>query len=397
MYQRHLASCPRDASGALRSHRCRGSWGFVLDAGRRPDGKRRQLTRSGFETKRQAQAALQEEIGRHQAGLADVHGVTVASYLSTWLQGKRRLRDTTRRGYEAHIRRYLKPSLGDHRLADLRPHHIDLLYGDLLDGKYAGATTTTVHHVHRTLRSALNTAVKHRLIPWNPALHVELPERRRTQSGVWTPDELRPFLDHAAGHRLYALFHLIAFTGMRRGEALGLHWRDVDLQSRHLLVAWQVVDAGQGPRIGVPKTHSGNRVVPIDGHTAQVLREHRGRQDGERAQWGEAWQDTGLVCTRADGGMLRPDAVTRLFSDLVLSANLHRIRLHDLRHTHATLALAAGVDLKVASSRLGHSTTAITADLYTHVIPAMARQAADAIADVVGRSTSLGQRYVSEK
>jgi integrase len=397
VYQRHLAACPRGANGRLMAHRCRGSWGFVLDAGRRPDGKRRQITRSGYPTKRAAQAALQEEMSRQQAGLADIHDLTVATYLSDWLDGKRRLRDTTRRGYEIHIRRYLAPSLGCYRLADLRPPHIDQLYSDLLAGRYVGATATTVHHVHRTLRSALNTAVKQRLIPWNPALHVELPERRRTPTGFWTPEQVGRFLDHAVEHRLYALFHLIAFTGMRRGESLGLHWADLDLPARHLVVACQVVDAGQGPTLGAPKTQSGNRFVPIDGLTAEVLQGHRDRQAEERARWGDAWQDNGLVFTRADGSMLRPDAISRLFSELVDAAGLPRIRLHDLRHTHATLALAAGVDMKVVSSRLGHSTTAITADLYTHVIPALARQAADAIAHVVGPAGQFRMRDVSEK
>lgn len=346
VYQRHLRSCPRDADGLLVPHRCRGTWAYALEAGRRPDGSRRQITKAGFPSKREAQAALREVLAREQAGLADIQGLTVADYLSTWLTGKRRLRDTTRRNYATHIRRYLGPGIGNLKLAELRPHHIDDLYSDLIDGRYTGAGAAIVHHVHRTLRSALNTAVKRRLIPWNPVLHVELPERHRTPPAVWTPEDVGRFLAATSSHRLYALFHLVAFTGMRRGEALGLHWADINLDGPHVVVRWQVVDAGSGPQLGAPKTQAGARLVPIDQLTAKVLSDHRTRQDEERAAWGDAWTDSGFVFTREDGTMLRPDYTTALFARLVEAAHLPKIRLHDLRHTHASLALAAGVDIK---------------------------------------------------
>jgi integrase len=395
VYQRHLAACPRDQAGQLLPHRCRGYWAYIIDAGRRPDGSRRQLWRSGFATKREAAQALQEEIDRRRGGLADVHALTVGTYLSSWLDGKRRLRETTRRSYAGHIRGYLTPALGRYRLTELRPHHIDQLYSDMLNGGHSGAGAARVQHVHRTLRAALNTAVKQRLIPWNPVLHVEVPEHRRSKTEIWTPTQLGRFLDHSVSHRLYALFHVIAFTGMRRGEALGLHWADVDLATGHLIIAWQVVDPGDGPRLGAPKTRSGSRIVPIDALTVEVLRGHRERQDKERESWAEAWQLTGLVFTREDGAMLRPDSTTHLFADLIRQAGVPRIRLHDLRHTHASLALAAGVDMKIVSSRLGHSSTTITADLYTHVIPAVARQAADAIAATVPLAERPSPQLVS--
>lgn len=396
VWQRHTAACPRDSEGALVIHRCRGPWGYVIDSGRRPDGGRRQTTRSGFPTKRAAQLALTEEVERLQAGISTDRGLTVATYLDQWLIGKRNLRDTTRRNYSTHVRLYLAPALGHYRLQELRADHLDALYADLQGGRYAGATSATVHHVHRTLRSALNTAVRRRLIAWNPCLHVELPAHRRARSTVWEPRHLVTFLDASAEHRLGALFHLVAFTGMRRGEAIGLHRSSLDLERAHLVVEWQITDAGRGPRLGAPKTDAGARTVPIDPVTVDVLREHLQRQDVERAAWGEAWQDHGLVFAREDGSLLRPDAVTRLFGDLVERAGVPRIRLHDLRHTHASLALAAGVDIKVVSDRLGHSTTAITANLYTHVVPAVARSAADAIAAAVDYTRRATTGVVSE-
>jgi integrase len=395
VYQRHLAACPRDDAGRLVPHRCRGPWAFAIDSGRRPDGGRRQSTQAGFATKRQAQAALRDAQARQQAGVAAVEGVTVNEFLDTWLSSKRKLRETTRRNYRTHIRRYLRPALGGLRLADLAPHHIDQLYSDLIDGRYVGATPTTVHHVHRTLRSALNSAVKRRLIAWNPAQHVELPEHQRAQAVIWQPEEVGRFLDNSADHRLYGLFHLIAFTGMRRGEAIGLHWTDVNLEAQLVVVRCQVTDAGDGPKLGPPKSESGTRVVPIDAYTGHVLQRQQAHQQRERAAWGGGWQDLGLVFTKEDGGLLRPDAITHLFTKLVTQAGLPRIRLHDLRHTHASLALAAGVDIKVVSNRLGHSTTAITADLYTQVTPAVARRAADAIASEIPLARATEARDVS--
>lgn len=381
--QRHLRSCPRDDSGRLLPHRCRGNWRFTLEEPRGGDGRRRQIQRGGFATKREAQAALEEELARRRAGLADTSGLTVGAYLEQWLAGKRKIRATTRRNYAVHLRRYLIPELGGIRLADLRPHHVDSLYSDVLESRYPGATAITVHHIHRSLRSALNAAVKRRLIPWNPAQHVELPERRRTVTTVWSAGDLGRFLDLNTDDRLYALWHLLGLTGMRRGEAIGLHWQDTDLLRLQVVVRTQVTDAGDGPHLTAPKTAAGARVIPIDAGTGEVLRRHAQRQAAERMAWGEAWQALDLVFARADGGMLRPDWITHRFAGLVKRAGLPPIRLHDLRHTHASLALSAGIELKVVSDRLGHSTTAITADLYTHVVPSVAQRAADAIAGVI--------------
>ena len=141
---------------------------------------------------------------------------------------------------------------------------------------------------------------------------------------MWSAEDLARFLDAISSERLYALFHLIAFTGLRRGEALGLHWDDVDLAASHLVVTRQVTDAGEGPRLGAPKTSAGARYVPIDGRTVEVLLEHRARQRTERDVWGDRWKEPGLVFAREDGSLLRPDAVTVLFRRLVKRHGLHR-------------------------------------------------------------------------
>ena len=172
-------------------------------------------------------------------------------------------------------------------------------------------------------------------------------------------------------------------TGMRRGEVVGLRWQDVDLDGRCLFIVQQITEVRGRSVVGTPKTRRGARVVPLDDGTVGRLRAHHEVQALERAAWDAGWHDSGLVFTREDGRSLRPEYVTRHFQKLADDAGLPVIRLHDLRHTNASIALAAGVDIKVVSDRLGHSTTAITADLYTHVNRNVGRAAANRIADIL--------------
>jgi integrase len=253
------------------------------------------VSKAGFATRRDAEAARHEFLARKRDGVADIRRLTVADYLDDWLNSKRGLRAATRRNYAGHIRQYLDPGLGALRLAELRPHHIDRLYSEMLDLGRGPATAATVHHVHRTLRSALNSAVKRRMLSWNPALHVELPAHERPATQVWSPAEAAEFVAAADEDRLGAPFRLMLFTGIRRGEALSLHWAHVDTARRHIVVRWQVTDAGSGPQSGRPKPRASSRVVPSDRGTAVVLERRRGDQQAEQAAWGSGWTDNGLL------------------------------------------------------------------------------------------------------
>ena len=172
-------------------------------------------------------------------------------------------------------------------------------------------------------------------------------------------------------------------TGMRRGETVGLRWEDVDLDGECLFVIQQITDVNGRSMVSTPKTKRGQRLVPIDAETVAMLRRQRETQNLERVAWGPAWNESGLIFTREDGRPLRPEYATRHFQALALKAGLPVIRLHDLRHTNASLALSAGVDLKVVSERLGHSQLAITADLYTHVNRGLGKAAAEQIASAL--------------
>jgi len=197
---------------------------------------------------------------------------------------------------------------------------------------------------------------------------------------VWTPAQTAKFLQRARGHRLYALYHLIAFRGLRRGEACGLRRADTDLDTAITTIRWQITQLGWETSQGAPKSEAGERQVALDARTVGVLREHRRRQGRERTAAGGRWAGSGFEFTMETGEPLHPAFVTDQFEQLAYEPGLPPIRLHDLRHFAATLHLAAGVDIKIVQDLLGHSSRAITSDTYTTVLPDVARAAAEAAA-----------------
>jgi integrase len=254
----------------------------------------------------------------------------------------------------------------------------------------------TCHRIRAVLRVALNDAVADGLIPTNPATLVRLRPARRARPlvwtdprvdrwrepgpvMVWTPEQTGAFLDHAARYDpdLYPLFHLVAHRGLRRGEAVGLRDVDTHLDHAEVTVTQQVTMAGGIVQRKPPKSDAGHRVMALDAGTVAVLRAYRAHRP--------APSDGGLFFVRPDGQPWHPDTVSRRFRRLIADASLPPVRLHDLRHGAATLALAAGVDLKVIQATLGHTTLALTADTYTSVLPQLARAAAEATAAVIPR------------
>lgn len=415
--------CPveRDAKGRRKACRkAHGSWVFIADMGNDPaTGKRRQVRKSGFKSSDDAEAALSAFL--HAAGtgqLAHDDKLTVADYLRGWIEAKRDsgIRPTTIRSYEQHVNSYLIPHLGRLRLGELRATHVEKFLRDIAkpkakpeaDAQIAkGArrnpktlSPATIRRVHATLRTALTSAKRKHLVAFNAAENLELPRAARPKVKPWEAEELGKFLDHATTDRLGTLYETMAMTGLRRGETCGLRWDDVDLDKNTVIVRQQLVEIdGTGIKcefckgehrqfqFGKPKTASGeDRVVGIDAHTAGVLLAHRFAQDMERAEWGEAYVEHGLVFARENGQPYPPQYVTDQFNKLTKAAGVRSIRLHDLRHGQASLLLAAGVDLTIVSKRLGHSSIAITADTYSHLLAGVDSKAAEAAAGLVPRS-----------
>ncbi|MGD0121711.1 MAG: site-specific integrase [Candidatus Limnocylindrales bacterium] len=201
---------------------------------------------------------------------------------------------------------------------------------------------------------------------------------------TWTGRQVAGFLDFVGSDRLFCLWRVAFFTGMRRGELLGLRWRDVDLDGAALSIQQTYIRGAEGLGYGAPKTAKGRRRITLDAETVGILRAQKRAQATLRIRAGSIWKDNDLVFAREDGSPIDPDVVSTQFYRLTARAGLPRIRLHDIRHTHATLLLMAGVHPKVVSERLGHSSILITLDTYSHVLPGLQEDAVDRFAAVVG-------------
>lgn len=254
------------------------------------------------------------------------------------------------------------------------------------DGK-GGLSPKSVRNVHVVLRKALGDAVKWNNLPRNVAAFADPPKMRQSgdkEMGTWNAQELRAFLDFISEDRLYPAFYLDANTGMRRGEVLGVRWTDIDLDKGALSVRQTLLCVDYELEFGTPKTARGRRQIALDKGTVTILKAWKKRQLEERIAIGGGYHDEhGLVFTKVDGSPLHPDLFSQTFDRLVSKSGLPRIRLHDLRHTHATMALQANVPVKVVSERLGHASVAITLDVYSHVLPGMQEDAAEKVARLV--------------
>ncbi|WP_435107072.1 tyrosine-type recombinase/integrase [Nocardiopsis synnemataformans] len=367
-----------------------------------------------------------EEVRKRVAMAVDVRAEppTVEAWLGEWLAGKPDLAAGTRASYAGHIRTYLVPHLGRLRLDKLQARHVETMF-NLIEETNAHIlecresddpqvrasvrgrrviSLSTKHRIRATLRSALSEAVRRPDLPVsvNIASHVRLPSCPRKRPLVWTPDRVRQwkkdgtvpgevmvwtpeqtrtFLVHARKYPwLYPMFHLIAVKGLRRGEAVGLPWSNTRLTDGQIDIRVQVVQLAWETITSTPKSVAGQRTITLDTDTIKVLRAWKRFQNEARLKAGAAWTDSGLAFTRDDGSGWHPGQVSDWFLRIARAAGLPPITLHGLRHGAASLALAAGTDVKIVSSELGHATTHFTQDTYQSVFPDVAKAAAEATA-----------------
>jgi integrase len=354
-------------------------------------GERRQRSKGGFRTKRECQEALNEALARLREGTfvrTSQRGLG-AFLVDEWLPAVRppRVRPSTWASYRMAVERHIVPALGGVLLQGLTPGHLTAFYRALLDGgrrdRRGGLAPKSVRNVHGVLHAALRDAVRWGYLPRNVAAVADLPKGMTPEMHVWSPEQLRAFLEHVRGDPLYAAWLLFATTGMRRGEVAGLRWPDVDLEASRVSPRRPRVVVNYEVVVSEPKTAKGRHSLALDPTTTTALREHRTRQLEQRLAVGPRWQDSGLVFTWPDGRPIHPERFSRWFEQHARAAGLPKIRLHDVRHSYATAALAAGVPAKVVSERLGHATIAITMDTYSHVLPGLGAQAAGTVARLI--------------
>ena len=356
------------------------------------DGQSKQRSKGGFTTAKAAEQHLTKTLHQLDTGAyvepdRRARRQTFKQFVhDTWLPAVRgSVRATTYASYESNLTLHVIPSLGSLRLLEITPDRLNKLYSDLLlngrvNGKQDGLSTRTVRYCHVILRRVLADAVRWDRIARNPAERADPPKVKRHEMRTWSPIQLRAFLNSVRDDRLYAAYLLFATTGARRGEVFGLRWQDVDLEAGKLQIRQAL---GANRTFEPPKTDKGRRRIGLDPQTVVTLRSHRARQAEERLAAGSAWTESDLVFTREDGTTVRPESVSKAFKRLAKAADLPEIRLHDLRHSYASAALEAGVPTKIVSERLGHSSIAITGDIYQHVLPELDDQAAAQVAAVI--------------
>ncbi len=390
---------PRLRDGVMK----RGStWSYVIRVKDPETGISKPKWVSGFATEEEAKAARDEgRVKARRGEYVDRNRVTVAAYLDDWIDSHAmEIKPRTLLDYRACIRLYVTPRIGRLPIQAVRPSTITKLYRDLLtsggrDGQPLAAAT--VIHLHAVLRKAFRDAViVDELIGSNPVERAKRPRAQAHEPGtVWAIAQLRAFLTTAREHRLFAFFHVAAYTGARRGELLNLQWADIDLDGKKITITGSTAVI-QGERVNGTTKSGRTRAIPIDDETVAVLRQRKADQAAERLQAGDSWRGTkdGYVFTTGWGEPVYPDTVTSLMTKLIRAHNepdqgsrpkdqLPHARLHDLRHLHATTLLLSGVPVHVVAARLGHADPAITLRVYAHVIRSAEAAAADIFAQAV--------------
>jgi integrase len=341
------------------------------------DGKRRHV--SG-KTKTEALVALRKATVDRDGGLIfEVENITLAEYLHRWLDSPvktKNLKPITVEQYEQQIRVHIVPSLGRVKLRTLSPE----LVQDFYDSKIAaGLKPSSVRYIHAVLHNALEHAHKRRLIPDNVASKTDPPKVRPPEIQPLDAEQAKTLLDASRTEPLGSLYTVAATAGLRIGELLALRWTDVDLEQGVMRVSRTLSRTKGGPRFTTPKNGKG-RSVTLTKQAVEALRSHRKAQTEARLRLGTLWEDNGLIFASETGKSLTRDFVDRKsFKPLLKRAGLPKIKLHDLRHTCATLLLSRGVHPKYVQELLGHASIVMTLNRYSHWIPSMGDQTARAM------------------
>ncbi|MBA7634476.1 putative prophage phiRv2 integrase [subsurface metagenome] len=382
--------------GSIRQ-RSKGSWEVCIDTGRDPaTGKRLRHFESVKGTKKAAQQRMHELLYTlEQGAYIRPSRLTVAQFLGEWLRDYVELNCSprTKASYEMIIRCHLIPELGSISLSQLEPRHLQAFYRrqrerGRVDGK-GQLSPQTVRYCHSLLAEALGYAVKMGLLSRNVAQATEAPRAEHKVMPTLAPEDVPRFLEAAQESPYYTLFYLLLHTGLRRGEALALRWKNVDLGlaslgvSAYLSVVETAYKLNGTCIIKEPKTSHSRRRIALSPSLALVLRQHRAEQEAQRALLGKPLTGEDFVFAHLDGTPLDPSTVSHTFNKIIRRAGLPHIRLHDLRHTHASLLLQAGTHPKIVQERLGHSSIRVTLDTYSHVIGGLQEVAAQRFDDLL--------------
>ena len=425
--QRCRKDCPPDACS-------RHSWSFSIELPTGPSGKRRQVTKSGFATGKDAMEARADLAKQHRDGTLPADDKrTVATWFDEWLKGKVQRKEigrSTARGYSDNIRKYIKPKLGDKKLRDLRGIDLTRFYEQIMtereleraeaiaiNEKLAGdmekineerrarglvrmlapkrvavprtLQAPSIARIHACISGALGDAVPD-LIPRNVAVDAKLPKVTKKKVRPPTPEQLGAFLDAMKDERLYPLLVVAGYSGLRRGELVGLRWDNVNMTTGRLVVERQLSSVGYVVEEDDTKTEAGqDRPMFLDQVVLEVLTSWAATQLTEKEAWDEAYHDGGWIFTREDGRPLHPDRVTKVASRLLRKLGV-KATLHTLRHFWAAALISSGADISAVSKAMGHASIGVTSDIYGSLFE-------KASADMSRKASALIPRQGAEK
>lgn len=360
-----------------------GPWRITVSLGKGTDGKYKRHRETVDGTKADAQRRLREILSQVDSGIyVKPSKLTVGQYLERWAETYAALNTSPRTAisYKAELRRHIVPGLGAIGLGALRPHDIERFYVQELengrkDGKEGGLSPRTVVYHHRILSEALEHAVRHGEIARNPAKLVSPPRPKRAEIKTLNTGDIARFLEAASVSEYFPLLLTALYTGARVGELLALAWRNVNLNAATMNIEHTLYRTGNTWEVKEPKSARSRRQIDLPHSVVAALRDHRTKQQGMWEQLGRTLTENDFVFGQVNGKPRDERSVLRGLQRVLNNAGLPHIRMHDLRHTHASLLLKAGVHPKVVSERLGHGSVSLTLDVYSHVMPGVQREA----------------------
>jgi integrase len=363
-----------------------GSWILKWYGPADQDGNRKRLTHTVKGSKTDANKKLRELLSAVDSGShVDKSPVTVKQFATRWMDTyvATNCRLRTAIGYQGNIDRYISPAIGRIAVQNLASSQIQAIYAGMLE---RGLSHTTTLHVHRVLKQMLACAVKWGVIVRNPADAATPPKREKKQLPMWDVTTIGRFLDETEETPYGAIFDFAVHTGLRRSEICGLKWEAIDLVAGRLeVVATLQQIRGHGLVTGTPKTERSRRSITLGPSTIELLRLVQGTQQLAKMDAGPLWQEQGYVFTQADGSPVLPGTLTENFRFSARGLAMPPLTFHGLRHAFATVALQAGMNPKVVSEALGHSSVTITLDTYSHVLPNMQNELAIAVENILKR------------
>ncbi|WP_339212472.1 tyrosine-type recombinase/integrase [Solibacillus sp. FSL W8-0372] len=346
---------------------------YVVYIGRDPfTGKRKQKTKGGFKRKKDAQAALNKVLQEIDAqGYVEPSKEIFASFIESWFKShfEKRIKETTASNAQSLINKHLirENPFANKPLSKITTEDIDAFYNFKINEEYS---SSYIHKMHQILNQAFNQAVKWKRIKYNPVNDADPPAVKKEEMKIWSYDEINMFLEHCKGERHYLTFLLAIYTGLRRGEILGLKWSDVDFINKTIHVQRSLAYIPKkGYILTSTKTRKSNRIIPISDMVVKALVNHRKQQEIWKEQLGEQYQEEDLVICTETGSKQDPRNVLRALKRLITTSGVTQIRFHDFRHTHASILISNSIDVVKVSKRLGHPNARITLETYAHLVP----------------------------